>query len=240
MDRTRTSSTIDTRARTDDRTDGWPEDRTSGPVPGSVGGRRRRTMGIAISSLALATSLTFVSCSDSGSDSEAVKAKGSETTQAVESTTTASTEAPTPEKIQITAKDYSFEGIPETMAVGSTLSLTNSSSKEVHEIVVFRLPDTEERSGEELAALPMADLQKVLAGPPTMVIVAPPTQPGFVAVGDGTLSQPGRYLAICAVPTGADPSAYMSAAAQSNGGPVNVPGGPPHMAEGMWAEFTVQ
>ena len=201
--------------------------------------RRRRLAGTAVASIAIVASLTLASCSDS--DSEAVKAKDTATTQSTgESTTTASTAAPTPEKIEVTAKDYSFEGIPETMAVGSSLGLKNSSAKEVHEIVVFRLPDTEKRSGKELAKLPMADLQKALAGPPTMVIVAPPTQPGFVAVGDGTLSQPGRYLAICAVPTGADPSAYMSAAAQSKGGPVNVPGGPPHMAEGMWAEFTVQ
>ena len=69
--------------------------------------------------------------------------------------------------------------------------------------------------------------------------ISPPQSKGRPAVGDGVLGKPGRYVALCAIPTGADPSAYLAAAAQSKGGPVSVPGGPPHYMDGMIAEFTV-
>ena len=60
------------------------------------------------------------------------------------------------------------------------------------------------------------------------------------AEGDGTLTEPGRYLVLCAIPTGADPGEYLAAAAASEGGPPEgVAGGPPHFVNGMWAEVTV-
>ncbi|MGI8874213.1 MAG: hypothetical protein ACR2KP_07795 [Egibacteraceae bacterium] len=51
------------------------------------------------------------------------------------------------------------------------------------------------------------------------MIVAPPGEGGFTAVGDGTLSEPCRYLLLCAIPTGADPDEYMTAAKDSEGPP---------------------
>jgi hypothetical protein len=60
------------------------------------------------------------------------------------------------------------------------------------------------------------------------------------AVGDGTLSEPGRYLILCSIPTGADPDEYLKAAAESQGGPPEVPGGPPHLVNGMYGEIVVE
>jgi hypothetical protein len=60
------------------------------------------------------------------------------------------------------------------------------------------------------------------------------------AVGDGTLTEKGRYAVICAIPVGADPAAYLAAAQSSQGGPPNVPGGPPHLTQGMFGEITVK
>ncbi len=96
------------------------------------------------------------------------------------------------------------------------------------------------RTAEEFAKLSVADISKAIGAPPTMVLVAPPSNAGFAVVGDGTITKPGRYLVLCAIPTGADPAAYMAAAAKSKGGPVEVPGGPPHYMEGMITEFTAQ
>ena len=59
-----------------------------------------------------------------------------------------------------------------------------------------------------------------------------------MAVGDGTLQEPGRYLVICTIPTGADPAEYLAAEATSNG-PPDVEGGPPHFTHGMYAELDV-
>jgi hypothetical protein len=61
-----------------------------------------------------------------------------------------------------------------------------------------------------------------------------------VAVGDGTLTEPGRYVLMCFIPTGADPDEYLSAAAASEGeAPTGVAGGPPHVVNGMYAELHV-
>ena len=72
------------------------------------------------------------------------------------------------------------------------------------------------------------------------MLLAPPGEGAIAAVGDGTLSEPGRYAIICAIPTGADPAEYLAAAAESEGGPPEVPGGPPHFVNGMFAEIVVE
>ncbi len=52
------------------------------------------------------------------------------------------------------------------------------------------------------------------------------------------LTQPGRYLFVCTIPTGADPAAYREAA-KNPGPPPSIPGGPPHVVVGMLSEVTV-
>lgn len=154
-------------------------------------------------------------------------------------TPTATDTAAAGEAVLVTAVDYAFEGLPGTLEAGTKLELTNESTAEVHELVAIRLPDDETRSAEELLALPEEELEGMFTGPPAAVLVAPPAQPGFAAAGDGTLTEPGRYLFACFIPTGADPAAFMAAAQESPDGPPDVDGGPPHFTEGMYAEATV-
>lgn len=137
--------------------------------------------------------------------------------------------------------DYAFEGVPKSVSAGTRLTLKNESKAEVHELIAARIPDGESRSAEELVKDPAAIGALFGGGPPAAVIVASPggSVPGAV-VGDGTLSQPGRYLFVCNIPTGADPNAYLEAARASRGAPPQVPGGPPHAAQGMVAELTVK
>ena len=145
---------------------------------------------------------------------------------------------PTGEPVVVTAVDYGFEGLPEKIRAGTTLALENESSVEVHELVAIRLPDEEERSIDELVQLPPEELAAFFPGVAT-VIIAPPGESGFAVEGTGILSEPGRYAVICAIPTGADPDEYMTAAAAAEGGPPQVAGGPPHLAMGMYGEVTV-
>ena len=70
-------------------------------------------------------------------------------------------------------------------------------------------------------------------------MLALPGEEGFAALGDGTLQEPGRYVVLCGIPIGADPQAYLEAA-QTSDGPPDVPGGPPHMTAGMYAELIVE
>jgi hypothetical protein len=158
-------------------------------------------------------------------------------------TTAATTAAPTAaaRTYDVTLADYKFEGVPDTMAANSKLAVKNSSAKEVHELVAIQLKPGENRPMSELVKLPEAEFQALAAtpGPPAAVLVAPPNAAGFGAVGDGTLSRPGRYALVCFIPKGANPQEYLAAAQASQGGPPQVAGGPPHVADGMYEDVTV-
>lgn len=146
--------------------------------------------------------------------------------------------------VNVTARDYGFDGLSGPIKAGTTIKFTNSSAKEAHEFVAFKLPETEKRSVADLFALPQAELEKVIGGgPPATVIVAAPSAEGMTVLGDGSLKEAGRYAVACFIPTGADPAAFLAAAeaaAKTGGEPATVPGGPPHFTQGMFAEVTVE
>lgn len=138
--------------------------------------------------------------------------------------------------VEIVADDYVVEEVPETLPLGSRLTLVNRSDRELHELVIAPLHDGDDRPIPELLALGEA-LQDELAGPPS-VLIAMPGADGEPVLGDGVLGAPGRYLLVCFIPVGADPVAYAEAAMESDGPPEGFVG-PPHAAEGMVAEITV-
>lgn len=154
----------------------------------------------------------------------------------------ATTEAPrtteTSTTVTVTGVDYGYRGLPESVEVGTTLVFENESTTEVHELVAIRLPDDENRPVSELVQLPPEELAAFFPGVET-VLIAPPGSDGFAVEGTGELTEPGRYGIICVIPTGADPDEYLAAAAESEGGPPDVAGGPPHIVNGMFAELTV-
>ena len=141
----------------------------------------------------------------------------------------------------VTAEDYSFEDLPARVDAGTTFKLTNDSDKELHEMVMFRIPDNERRSVEELIRLPEDQMGAVFAGEPAMVLIAPPSGADqIIALGTGELTQPGRYAVVCFIPTGADPGAYLAAAQSGGEGPPDIPGGPPHAFSGMFGQVIVE
>jgi hypothetical protein len=217
---------------------------------------------IAVATLALAAlGLAGTACSEDDADAEtaapATTAAAATTTDHTghETTVPATTEAPastvevsdppvtepasdTVEVVEVHAADYGFGGLPQEVAAGTTFSLVNDSTAEVHEIVAVRLPDTETRSVYEIVQA--QDFGALFASEPALVIVAGPNQgEQMVAVGDGSVTEPGRYAVLCFIPTGADPAEYFAAAAESNGGPPQVEGGAPHIMNGMYAELLV-
>lgn len=139
--------------------------------------------------------------------------------------------------VLISADDYTFLDVPDSVAVGTSFELSNTSVEEAHELVAVRLPDDEERTVAQLVALPPEEFGPFMAEVRT-VILAGPRADGVVVVGDGSLDEPGRYALLCLIPTGADPDEYLTKAATSDG-PPDVAGGPPHIAKGMFAEVTV-
>jgi hypothetical protein len=147
------------------------------------------------------------------------------------------------ETVDITAVDYEFQGVPDSVPAGTELSFTNDSDGEVHELVLTRINDDETRSVAELAALPESELEALFTqGPPALVSIALPGEEGMAVVGSTTLTEPGRYGLFCFIGTGADPQAYrdLFAAPPSDEGPPDIPGGSPHITQGMFAELTVE
>ena len=178
--------------------------------------------------LALAGALVLGACSDSDAD-------------ATEAATTASTETPaSAETVTVTGIDYGYEGLPATAAVGTSLAFANASDTELHELVAIRLPSDETRTAEELLALSAEEQAALLSSAePAMVLIARPGEDAIPVVGTGELAEAGRYLVLCAIPTGANADEYLAAAATSDG-PPQVEGGPPHFTAGMFGEVTVE
>lgn len=147
--------------------------------------------------------------------------------------------AATGETIEVELRDFEFAGLPESVPVGTKLTVVNTSPHELHEIVVFRLADDEDRSLDELLALPDEEADELFVGMPEMVLVAAPGGDQIDVHGNGVLSTAGRFIVLCGIPTGADPEAYLAAAEGGDDGPPEVAGGPPHFMNGMVAELRV-
>ena len=139
--------------------------------------------------------------------------------------------------LEVEMNDFHYGELPERVQVGTELAVSNAADSELHEFVAFRLADDDERTVEEIME---GDVGAILGGGlPAMVHLAPPgSAEQIIAVGDGTFAEPGRYLILCAIPTGADPAEYLAAAAESEG-PPQVDGGQPHFMNGMHAEIEV-
>ena len=139
------------------------------------------------------------------------------------------------------ATDYKFSGLPDSVPAGTAFTLQNDSTAEVHEMIMIRIPDEEKRPVGELVALPEAESDAIFGQTePATVLVALPGTAGQAVEGDGTITEPGRYAVVCFIPVGADPAAVEAAMADPDAtGPPDLGDGPPHVANGMYAEVTV-
>ncbi len=188
--------------------------------------------------LAVAACTTFVLAA-CGDDDDAVE------------TTTAGTVAlaasiPGSNTVTVVATDYKFDGLPAEAAAGTKFVLQNDSTEEVHEMIMIRIPDGEDRTIGQLAALPEEESDAVFGTTePATVIVALPGEAGQPVVGDGTVTEPGRYGVVCFIPKGADPDVVREAMSQPPGtgpdeGPPDMGTGQPHIMQGMYAEIVIK
>lgn len=197
---------------------------------------RRRLI---LPAVAVAASLALVACGDDADE----QASGEQPVTATTAPADSGDRGDTGDAavVEVTAVDFAFEGLPDTVPVGTRLALANDAPAELHELVAFLLPEDETRSAHELMSLPEAELGPLLnAAPPATVLMAAPGGEQINAVGDGTLTQPGRYLIMCAIPSGVAPDAYLKAVAEAGGAKPDVEGGPPHFVHGMVTELVVE
>lgn len=146
------------------------------------------------------------------------------------------------ETIEVRGIDYAFEGIPATVEAGTTLTFTNASEVEPHELVLFRIPDGEDRSIDELLALPEEEAERAVGAPIGVAVAVQPGSAGELVEGDLTVSEPGRYVALCFLPVGSDPDEMQEMMESDAEGPPEqgADAGPPHFVQGMKHEFTVE
>lgn len=140
------------------------------------------------------------------------------TTTAAPPTTTAAPAATTtqagvtttlPPPVEVVATDYAFEGIPETVPVGTSFILINDSTTEYHAIAIIKLSALDLRTLDEFAALVPDEIfnseAQLLFGSPQAILGARPGETTSFTWNSASLYTPGRYLLIDTIPVGADP-----------------------------------
>lgn len=125
------------------------------------------------------------------------------------------------ETVDVTAVDYAFNGVPDTLEAGFvSFELTNDGD-EPHEMVVFRKNDGVEQSFEELVEAEADDQVTFVAG-------------SFAEPGDDAYAvaelKAGDYAMVCFIPVGASAEGPQEGEEE----------GPPHFTRGMLSEFTVE
>jgi uncharacterized cupredoxin-like copper-binding protein len=121
--------------------------------------------------------------------------------------------------VRVNATDYAFQGIPPTIAAGTTVFTLINRGVEPHELNLYRIDDDTPQPMAELVKLPEAQRDEVLEA-----IISVSTNPGSADTVFATLT-PGRYGAACLEPKGSTPEKEGA--------------GPPHATLGMVTEFTV-
>jgi hypothetical protein len=126
--------------------------------------------------------------------------------------------------VTITAKDYEFAGT-DALAAGGTFAVTfTNEGKELHELMVMRVPDDETRSLDELLADESAGEDFTPVGS-SFACPGATAEPAAV-----DLSESGRYVIVCFIPTGAMPDTPIEDFEHL---------GAPHAMNGMAVEITV-
>jgi hypothetical protein len=159
-------------------------------------------------------------------------------------------------EIAITAVDYEFEQVPESVGSGPALLRLSNTGEELHEAIVFRIHDDVDQSIEELLELPEAEAEAMVDE-----VGAAFAFPGDASATTLTLDQPGRYAMVCFIPEGTTPeaaaeseeseefeqsgptttgSATTGGTTGTGAGGEGSEGGPPHFTLGMASEFMVE
>jgi Asp-tRNA(Asn)/Glu-tRNA(Gln) amidotransferase A subunit family amidase len=122
------------------------------------------------------------------------------------------------EVVDVTATEYAFDGIPETLDTGVVLFRFTNEGAELHELGVARIKGDE--SVEEILELPEREQEDKVQF----------VTHGFAAQGQTSVAyaklKAGTYGAVCFLPVGSTTEEAIETA-----------DGAPHHAEGMYAQF---
>ena len=122
--------------------------------------------------------------------------------------------------VNVTAKEYRFQGVPKTLKTGLVVINFKNVGAESHEIVLARILTSD--SVKSIIALPNDQASAKVES-----LGATGADPGKSSVGYYQITKTGRYAAVCLIPQGTT----------SNSQPGT---GPAHSTLGMYSEFTVK
>lgn len=124
-------------------------------------------------------------------------------------------------EMRVTSTDFKYDGIPPEVTAGAIAVTFANLGAEPHEMEVFRIDDSEQRSAKDLVALPDAERGLVLSAVATSINADP-------AEVDRKFLKlvPGRYGVACLVPQGSTDDVRGT--------------GPAHATLGEVGEFTVR
>jgi hypothetical protein len=127
-------------------------------------------------------------------------------------------------ELDVTAKDYEFEGIDDELDAGPNVVSLENEGNEAHELALMRINDGVELTVDELLALPEEEAMQQVT--PIGGNFAMPGATGYTVVD----LPPGRYVAVCFIPVGTTREVIESG---------EEPQGEPHALQGMATEFEV-
>jgi hypothetical protein len=187
---------------------------------------------VRLTGVLLTVVLAAVACGD-GNDDDAD----------AEGTASALATRPPAPTIDIAARDYFYEGVPDSVPFGSTIALINDSESEFHtlHLVYFGLDET---PLDELATLDYLPLLFEVAQP-TSVLLSMPGEPAYGHLirppwQDPVVRKPGRWVIFCGVWLGADPVELQETIQATSQPPPAIEGAPRHYTTGMIADFIVE
>lgn len=139
-----------------------------------------------------------------------------------------SADAAEPPIVEVLARDYEFVGMPQSVPVGTRISLTSAAGGEPHEMVVLRM--------DELSQIASPDTKIVLW---VQAYAGATDDPGFRPTEVGApsptvLTEPGHYWYVCTLPLGTTNEEFEKQRVFED-----VDGSQTHIAAGMVGEFDV-
>ncbi|HUF32602.1 MAG TPA: hypothetical protein VMN58_05265 [Acidimicrobiales bacterium] len=126
-------------------------------------------------------------------------------------------------RVEVSAVDYAFDGVADSVPAGTVAFELTNDGDELHEMVVVRKVDDEDRTFAELLELPEEEAQRLVT-----FVTAGFSAPGATAWSVGEL-EAGEHALLCFIPVGTVDEDQALAG-----------DGPPHHTRGMVHVFTVE
>ena len=160
--------------------------------------------------------------------------KADKTTTTVEQAEDTTTTVADDGTITVTAVDFNYEGLPDTVPAGTKFKLVNDSEEELHEFVAFRLPDDE--SARPMSSSPSRRPSSRPCSAARRPPCCSPSRADRRSMRSATAPSPSPAATWWPARSPWAPTPTSSSSPRAR----RPAGGRPHFHKGMYAELTVE